>query len=195
LKAGSFDTALTPWFVDIVPQDFREFALSVNRSLKVGGVWLNFGSLAFHHARPSLCYSRDEALAIVEGSGFEITKVCEDSVPYLVSPDSCQTRHERVFTFSARKLRDLAAPEKFSYLPLWLEDHSLKVPKSQAFDRLILVNRTYADIVSQVDGQRSITDVAELIAPSIGLSVEAARGVIAALLTNIYETTLRGNQF
>jgi len=45
----AFDTVVTPWLIDIVSDDLPVFAARINRLLKPGGRWLNFGSLAFDH--------------------------------------------------------------------------------------------------------------------------------------------------
>ena len=194
-KSASFDAALTPWFIDIVPQDFRDFARRVNHVLRMGGTWVNFGSLAFFHRSQAMCYSRGEALKVLEGSGFRVLSVNEDLIPYLHSPASCQERWERVFCFAVEKIADVPAPAPFGFLPEWLTDHDIIVPLLPEFERLILVNRTYADIVSLVDGRRSVAQVAAVLAPQLALTPEFTCGVVAALLTNVYESTLRGGQF
>ena len=44
---GAFDTVVTPWLIDIVSENLTVFAARINRLLKEGGRWVNFGSLAF----------------------------------------------------------------------------------------------------------------------------------------------------
>ena len=51
VKDSVFDTVLTPWLIDIIPQNFRDYVPRINRCLKNGGVWLNTGSLAFFHKK------------------------------------------------------------------------------------------------------------------------------------------------
>src|SRR4029078_12886895 len=45
-KSGSFDTVLTPWLLDIVPQSLADWVRTVNRLLAKGGTWINTGPLA-----------------------------------------------------------------------------------------------------------------------------------------------------
>jgi hypothetical protein len=64
--------ALTPWLIDIVPQNLAESVRCVNRLLKKGGVWLNTGSLAFFHRNEAWCYGEEEALELIAAGGFEV---------------------------------------------------------------------------------------------------------------------------
>ena len=43
-RRGSFDTVVTPWLVDILPERFDLLCARVNGLLTDGGRWLNFGS-------------------------------------------------------------------------------------------------------------------------------------------------------
>ena len=68
--AGSFDTVVTPWLIDIITEDLPVFAARVNRLLKDNGRWVNFGSLAFADPGRARRYSPEEAKAIVAEAGF-----------------------------------------------------------------------------------------------------------------------------
>jgi hypothetical protein len=70
LLPESVDLVVTPWVVDILPENFQAFAARVNRLLKPGGRWVNFGSLAFSQPAAAARYSLEETLAIVMDSGF-----------------------------------------------------------------------------------------------------------------------------
>ena len=61
----AFDAVVAPWFVDIVDDDLGLLAKRINRLLRPGGQWVIFGSLRFSHADPALCYSVEEASALV----------------------------------------------------------------------------------------------------------------------------------
>ncbi|MBL0900021.1 MAG: glutamate synthase large subunit, partial [Reyranella sp.] len=101
----SFDAVVTPWLVDIVELDFDGVAAHVNRLLKPGGRWVNFGSLAFGWRRPSLRWCRDEVLAAVRDAGFEVRESVDAELPYMQSPSSRHGRVECVHTFAADKVR------------------------------------------------------------------------------------------
>src|SRR4029079_9655816 len=61
LTSQTFDTVVTPWFIDIVPADLRNFITEVYRLLKPGGRWINFGPLRYRQDIPvTRRFSRDE---------------------------------------------------------------------------------------------------------------------------------------
>lgn len=97
----SFDAVLTPWLVDIVELDFAASAAHLNRLLVPNGRWVKFGSLAFPWRRPALQHGRDELLAILAESGFEVAGVEEATLPYMRSPASRHGRLESVLAFAA----------------------------------------------------------------------------------------------
>src|SRR5690606_23055437 len=49
--AASFDTIVTPWFIDQVPQNISTFLPTLTALLKPGGSWLNQGPLIYDPAR------------------------------------------------------------------------------------------------------------------------------------------------
>lgn len=50
-----------------------------------GGRWINFGTLSFHVADPTLRYSAEECAEIIAATGFESPDIRETSLPYLCS--------------------------------------------------------------------------------------------------------------
>jgi hypothetical protein len=191
----ALDTMLTPWLIDVIPQDFTAFAKQINRPLKIGGKWLNFGSVSFNASRQAQCYSRDEILEIVAKSGFRVTTIKSVDIPYMQSPHSAQRRFENVFCFEAEKISDVEAIEDFSYMPPWLTSDAVAVPKLDKFTQLISINQTFNVVVSLIDGQRSVTAIAEQIYQRFGLTLPQAKELVKRLLTNIFEGSLRGRQF
>ena len=127
-KAGSFDTVLTPWLLDIVPQSLTDWVRTVNRLLAKGGTWINTGPLAFRHRNEAWCYGEEEVLELVGANGFVIGASGRKEVPYLQSPASGRGRIERAVTFSATKVADAAAPERLERHPPWLVDTTRAVP-------------------------------------------------------------------
>ena len=60
VKAGSFNTIVTPWLLDIIPQNLRDYIPRINQCIEKGGLWINTGSLAFFHKQAEWCYSEEE---------------------------------------------------------------------------------------------------------------------------------------
>ena len=191
----SLNTILTPWLIDIVHQDFRDQALRFNHCLQDNGRWLNFGSVVFYHEDQTICYSVDEVLEIVEDSGFKIENYRHEEIPYLHSPHSCQRRFERVLTFAARKAEHRDLPKTaFNYLPEWLRDITVAVPRSDKTATQDMVHHSLSKIFALVDGKRSIKDMAEA-ADFLQLPVDNAEAVIRNVLTKFFNDNVKGQQF
>ncbi|MGI9302382.1 MAG: class I SAM-dependent methyltransferase [Gammaproteobacteria bacterium] len=189
--SGSFDTVVTPWLIDIIPQNLRDFIPRVNRVLKKGGLWVNTGSLAFFHRDDAWCYSQDEVLELVEKNGFEVVSVERRKLPYLQSPSSGHGRVESVLSFSATKRRDTAAPPRFESLPEWILDAGMPVPD---LAELAFASGQYllqAQALSAVDGKRSIAEIAASFAGTYGLGVAEAEHAVKRIFTEAFEAHLR----
>ena len=193
--AGSFDTVLTPWFIDIVPQAFDEVAARINRLLKPGGRWLNFGSLAFAQSDPARCYSADETLERLESAGFAAIRTRDDSIPYMRSPASRHSRIETTFSFVATRRSEAPDPGESFTLPDWLADGSRPVPLLPHFETQSLVNRIYAFVLALVDGRRSTQDIAQYLVEQKLMGAEDAASSIRGFLTALYEEGRRRNRF
>jgi hypothetical protein len=165
---GSLDTVITPWFIDVVSADVRETAAAVNRALRPGGSWLNFGPLRFEGSLTRL-YSITEVHAIVSAAAFELGTQLSEELPYMHSPHSGSLRTDRVFGFSARKTSEAATLPAPALFPPWLTNTSLPVPVNPAFARLQKTSVFTVGILSMIDGQRSVTAIAEALARQWGL--------------------------
>lgn len=105
--AGTFDTVVTPWFIDRVPTDVPAFLETVRRLLRPGGRWLNQGPLLYPQDTPLLRrHSRDELLALATAAGFHVGNCDAASRPYLLSPLTGAGKIERVLTFAAARADD-----------------------------------------------------------------------------------------
>ena len=191
----TFDTVVTPWFIDIIPEEFGAFAPRLNRLLRPGGLWINFGSLAFAQPDVADCYSLDEVLEIAAEQGFAKTHVEERLIPYMRSPASRHSRLETVVTFAARKERSADLPPPFSALPEWLIDATQPVPLSAAFQSNALSTRIYAFIMSLIDGRRSLKEMAALLVQQRLMAPEDAEPAIRGFLIKMYEETRQRSQF
>jgi hypothetical protein len=159
LAPGSLDTVVTPWFIDAVSADIRETAAAVNRVLKPGGHWLNFGPLRFKGAIAQR-YTIEEVEEAVSASAFELGLRFHEDVPYFHSPHSGAHRTERVFAFTATKSGDAPAVPSRPLFEPWLSDTREPIPALPSLAALQKSSAFTAGIVAMVDGRRSLTEIA-----------------------------------
>jgi uncharacterized protein YbaR (Trm112 family) len=189
-KAASFDTVVTPWLLDVVPQSFADWARAVNRLLANGGTWINTGPIAFSHRNEAWCYGEDEILELVAANGFTVSASERKPVPYLQSPASGRGRIERVLSFSAIKTGAADAPERAENCPAWLLDAERPVPD---LDELVVASThrlLQAQILAAIDGKRSVADIAQLVAKRYGLQRSEAESAVRRVLLEAYDATL-----
>ncbi|MDB4981941.1 MAG: hypothetical protein JWM82_2693 [Myxococcales bacterium] len=102
---GTFDTIVTPWFIDQVPTDLPAFLGTANRLLRPGGRWLNHGPLVYPADAPlARKFSCEEVFALAAQAGFALGRTSEASHPHLVSPLTGRGKVESVLTFVAAKV-------------------------------------------------------------------------------------------
>jgi hypothetical protein len=195
IRAGSVDTVLTPWFVDIVPAEFGDLAARINRLLRPGGRWLNFGSLSFAQRQAARCYSLEEVIDIVVANGFGPPRVREAVVPYMKSPASRHSRLEGVVAFAADKEREVAAPPEFSTLPEWLVRDDLPVPLLQEMQVTAVATRIQAYVMSLVDGRRSLQDMAQVLVDQRLMEAHEAAPAVRGFLVRMFEDSRTRTQF
>ena len=195
LRESIFDTVVTPWLVDILPEDFSMLCRRINRLLKPQGSWVFFGSLTFHHSDPALRYSLDECLEIVRETGFTGPDHEEREIPYMNSPASRHGRRERVVSWRAQKLVDSEKPEDHRALPDWLVRDDVPVPLSPSFQSQSMSTRVYAFIMSLIDGQRSVSDIAGVTVQQGLMSRDEAGPTIRTFLLKMHEDSERQSKF
>jgi SAM-dependent methyltransferase/uncharacterized protein YbaR (Trm112 family) len=99
---ASFDTVVTPWFIDQVPTDMPAFFSAVARVLRPEGRWINHGPLIYPADAPLFRrYSRDEIFELAAAAGLRVKSWSGESGPYLVSPLNGRGKQEWVLTFEA----------------------------------------------------------------------------------------------
>ncbi len=189
-KDKSFDSLLTPWFIDIVPIPFESLAQRVNRVLEPSGEWINFGPLGFMFSDETECLSFEEIQETLTAQGFRLEKYSIDLVPYLESPNSTQKRFEKVLSFRALKIHD-CEEKKFQYLPDWLLNHNLAVPLDSHVQELQVKAKVNADIIFSIDGKKSINDLANLMSSHYKMDLALARTTIVTYLNKFYESQVR----
>lgn len=188
---GAFDTVVTPWLVDIVNEDFPLLAARINRLLKPGGRWLNFGSVAFSHPERRRRYTAEELLVLVEQAGFAAPDVRQADIPYMDSPASRHGRVETVFTFCAAKTGDVAKPPRYKALPDWIVTGKEPVPLLPSFRTQAMSTQIYSFIMSLIDGRRSIDDMAKVLQQQKLMSRDEAVPAIRQFLTKMYDDSQR----
>jgi SAM-dependent methyltransferase len=188
--ADVFDAVVTPWFVDIVDEDLRVLAQRVNRLLKPDGRWVTFGSLRFAQVDPALCFSVDEATALIGDAGFSAPEVVEATIPYMCSPASRHGRNEQVLAISATKIKRVAAPPRHTALPEWLIQNNRPVPLLDSFRVQATTTQVYAFIMSMIDGQRSLRDMAALMEQRRLMPKAEAEAALRAFLIKMYDESL-----
>ena len=193
--AGSVDTVITPWLIDIVSEDFPVFASRINRLLKPGGRWINFGSLAFDHPERARRYGSDEVLEIVQNTGFAEPAVHESTIPYMCSPHSRHGRRETVFTFSAEKTSEADVPQRHKALPDWIVTDKQAVPLTRSFGTQAMTSRVYSFVMSLIDGKRSIDDMALIFEQQKLMPRKEAVPAIRNFLIRMYEDSQRNPNF
>ncbi len=182
LAAASVDVVVTPWLIDVIGVDLRVICRAVARLLPPGGLWQNFGPLRFS-GTVSSALSIEEVHEIVEASGFELVQRFRRDVPYFDSPHSGSRRTDTVFAFAARRLE--RAPE----LPVppgtapWLRDTTLPIPPSAALASERNRSVVTVGVLSMVDGQRSIRDLAVMLAGQWQMDPNVLEAQLAALFS------------
>jgi hypothetical protein len=194
-RQGAFDTVVTPWLIDILPEDLGVFALRINRLLKPGGRWINFGSLAFAHPLASRRYSKEETLAIAVDAGFTPPAASETEIPYMCSPASRHGRRETALTFAAVKTGDVSPPPRHKALPDWIVTGKEPVPLLPSFRTQAVTTQIYAGIMSLIDGRRSVDDMARLLQQQKLMTREEAKPAIRNFLTRMYDDSERQSGF
>jgi hypothetical protein len=194
-RRAAFDTVVTPWLVDILPERFDLLCARSNALLGDGGRWLNFGSLSFHDSDPALRYGLDECRAALEDNGFGDVRVEEREIPYLSSPASRHARRERIVSWSARKQRDAKKVPRYQALPEWLVRGTDPVPLIEAFRSQATATRIHAFLMSLIDGRRSIKDMAKLVVEQRLMTAEEAEPALRAFLIKMHDDAKRGTTY
>ncbi len=189
--AGSFDSVVTPWFVDVIPEDFATLCVRINHLLKPGGRWVNFGSLAFSNQDAALNYSLEEAVARIAAAGFEEPALREATLPYMASPHSRHSRRETVVTTSAVKVAEASAPPRFQALPEFLVGGDTPVPLLQSFQVQAMTTRIHAFMMTLIDGQRSILDMAKLMEEHKLMPRDQAEASVRSFLIKMFDESQR----
>jgi SAM-dependent methyltransferase len=101
----SFDTVVTPWFIDQVPTDLDALLRRVHALLAPGGRWINHGPLIYRPDTLAIArwYTRQEIFELAAASGFRMGAWETAVQPHLVSPLTGRGLIENVLTFEATR--------------------------------------------------------------------------------------------
>jgi SAM-dependent methyltransferase len=184
---GAFDTVVTPWFIDIIGEPFARVAARVNRALKPGGRWINTGSLAFSRAAHADRIGLDEVRALLPHAGFRESSLREATMPYMRSPSSRHSRLEEVVTWVAEKTAASTEAPRTRVLPGWLLDAGLPVPRTPAFEMQAISSRIHAFLLAMINGERSMREMAKMLAEQRLMSADEAESQVRLFLTRLHE--------
>ncbi len=175
-RAGAFDTVLTPWLIDILPQPVDRWLVTVNRLLQPGGAWIFTGSTSFVSDDPVLRFSPEEFFERAQAFGFTIEASDYSTLPYLHSPASAHRRYERVVSFVATRTGECADVSGVK------ADRSAPVPATTAMQFACSNYMLRAQILGAVNGKRSISEIAAAIAHRYELDGDAALQIVEQIL-------------
>ena len=184
--AGAFDTVVTPWFVDILGEPLARVAARVNRLLRPGGRWINFGSLAFSRAAFPDRVSLEEVPDIVTAAGFSTPVSRENTIPYMRSPASRHARAELVVSWVATKSAEVEAPRR-RVLPDWLTNPDLPVPRTPAIEMQAISSRVHAFLLALINGERTVREMARMLVEQRLMSAEEAEPAVRLFLARLIE--------
>jgi hypothetical protein len=191
-RRGAFDTVVTPWIVDILPERFDVLCARVIELLGDGGLWLNFGSMSLHDPDPAARYGLDECRAALDENGFGDVVTEERELPYMSSPASRHARRERIVSWSARKVRDVKKVPRYQALPEWLVRGTDPVPSIDSFRSQAAATRIHAFLMSLIDGRRSLKDIAKLVVEQRLMNAAEAEPAIRSFLIKMHDDARRG---
>jgi SAM-dependent methyltransferase len=188
---ASFDTVLTPWFIDQVPRDIATLLPMIRRVLRDGGRWINHGPLIYNPAHTPVAarYAADELFAIAPTAGLHVEQQRVDRLTYLQSPACTRGRRESVISFVARagELELCAAVED----PAWLGQVGLAVPRFAGLDDYEAPHALFATVARLLDGARSTEEIAAILVRDYSLPPTAATAGVTACLREIWRATRR----
>ncbi len=190
IKSKTIDSVLTPWLIDIIPLSFSLTAQRINRVLKLGGEWLNYGPLGFMFSDENLCSTFEEIQELLSQSGFKIEKHHIDQVPYLDCPYTSQKRTEQVLCFRAIKVAD-TTEDAFTYLPSWLTNYNEPIPLNELIREAQSHSRIQADISHSIDGKKSVNDIIALMSQHYKISPTESSAALVPFLVKLFESKNR----
>ncbi|MDW8259059.1 MAG: methyltransferase domain-containing protein, partial [Gammaproteobacteria bacterium] len=184
---ASFDTIVTPWLIDILPERLERVAERVARLLKPNGRWINFGSVAFVSADPAEQLCAAEIGPQLAACGLPIERDRDDTLPYMRSPASRHSRTEQTYSFVARRAAEVRACQPLAALPSWALDVRQPIPQSAFLSAQALQQQVYGFVASLVDGRRSLADIAAHLVEKRLMTLDEALPAVRGFLLQLHE--------
>jgi hypothetical protein len=176
---ASFDTVVTPWFIDQVPPDLRDLLGARPRAPAGRALDQPWPAHLSGRGPAAPRFTREEILELAARAGFQLVRWRTATLPHLVSPLNGRGRAEWALTFAAT----LASPtrERLAAAP------APAVPTFAGQSLFWHENPLLQAVVASVDGRRSIDEIARKLAPEVramglddGDLKEAVRQCLAA---------------
>lgn len=163
---GKWDTVVTSWFVDDVPEDAAVVPDLAASLLREGGSFICTGPFLYDsgRARPALRYCADEFIEFVERAGFEVTTARYHVESYMASPLSAEGRIEHVLYMHARK--DSSKRVERPEVPPFLKPGSgasRPIPRPKGIEQAQFSPTEVAEVAALIDGERSVRQITEIL--------------------------------
>jgi ubiquinone/menaquinone biosynthesis C-methylase UbiE len=179
----AFDLCISPWLVDILPRRFSELTASIHRVLKPDGHWANCGAWFFNFQNEVDNISLAEAEETGKSMGWNPLSSSLVETPYLQSLQDNHRRFETMTVFTWQKSKTLEPPVRTSQENIrpsiddrvdWIRNPALTVPKLSPFTNSAETYATMAWVLAQVDGKRSLNEIAAILVQQSGMEPEQA---------------------
>jgi uncharacterized protein YbaR (Trm112 family) len=189
--AGSFDTVVTPWFIDIVPADVRDSIALIHRLLAPQGRWLHYGPLSYPQGHEQARrYTYQELYQLVALGAFEMGPPRITRIDYMRSPAAARGKTADVLTFAARRLAPVpASPDQDP--PPWLLLGHLPIPRWPGLEGHQPEHPLLGFLAGLIDDQRTLGDLATRMVTEHGARPDAALEGTRAMLTLLWQSTRR----
>lgn len=194
LAPESLSLLATPWFVDIVPEDFGGLARRLGHWLAPGGRWLSFGPLSFESQAPEDRLTPEEMGQALEAAGFAVEHTALCRVDYLHSPHAMGRRGEEVFLFVATRGDAVAEALPFDFYPEWMIDGRQPIPALELFDGLRAERTFDVEILKCIDGRASIEDIVVMLSSRYGLERGRCRNTVNRFFSRLFEEEAPGGR-
>jgi hypothetical protein len=110
-------------------------------------------------------------------------------------PDSRHQRIESVLTMSARKHLNVDQPARHQALPEWLVTGREPIPALPGFQSQAASTRIHAFIMSLIDGERSLKDMAQTMESQRLMPAKEAEAAIRGFLIKMFEEASSGRSY
>jgi len=203
---GTFDTVLTPWFLDQGPADLRDFIGTVHRLLRPGGRWVNTGPLLYDEQVPlALRFGREELFELARRAGFRVDAWHTESAPYLVSALNGRGKVEWVLSFAATRhhgegggaARADAPEAEPGAPPAWLVFPHLPIPTFPGQESFRAESPAMQMVVAAIDGRRTVDDIARHLARQArrpDVTLVEIRGAVRQFLAEVHPACRTGGR-